>query len=204
MAIPVISDTFIRLHRQVFGKPLNGRASREEMKAFRSVYGASPKVCADIFRRLNGRIYQPVHLLWTMAFLKLYLSGNAFAKLFNVTRKTFFCYVWPGVRAITSLKSSVVSNVSYCKSLKPLNRSNMSLIVKRFAGRTDFATTREGPVRLLLMVPISRYTSHLPSARNGILINSSRQAFDMKWGFVFPPAILCGPMVPFLVGVLMT
>lgn len=109
MVIPVVSDTFIHLNRQVFGKPLNGRASREEMKGFRSVYGASPKVCGDIFRRLSGRIHQPIHLLWTMAFLKLYLSGNAFAKLFNVTRKTFFCYVWPGVRAIASLKPSVVS-----------------------------------------------------------------------------------------------
>ena len=149
----IVADTFVRLHRLIFGKPLNGRASKEELLEFRSLFGAPPVVCASLFRRcrrLEGpnRVDQPIHLLWTMAFLKLYITGNAFAKMFKVSKRTFFYYVWPGVSAIASLKPSVVSITYFvlllCFCLSLINASHLS----RSDGKIDFETTGGGLAKL--------------------------------------------------------
>jgi hypothetical protein len=85
-------------------------------RKFRGFFGVSPKVVARLWNTLYFQKKIPdggmvIHLLWTMAFLKLYDTESIYLTMFAVTDKTFRKWVWKFLDSIHTIK--LVSTYSY-------------------------------------------------------------------------------------------
>ena len=85
---------------------IHGSVRRE--RTFRSFFGCSSVVAAALWNRASKRNllpvgFKPKHLLWTLAFMKLYDSGEVLAAICGCDEKTFRKWVWKGVDVLFDL-----------------------------------------------------------------------------------------------------
>ena len=100
--------TFDRLFHDA-GDPLK----MSEIELYQSYFGILPKVCRFIWilLRRNELIPEhglPIHLLWALMFMKLYLPEKVLASIAGCTVKTYTKWTWKFIRRIAFLKTIVV------------------------------------------------------------------------------------------------
>lgn len=94
-------------------------------RMFRSVFGCSLIVVFQIWHLLLRHKLMPdkgtpIHLYWTLSFLKTYETENFYAAMYVVHENTFRKWVWKFIRAI--------GNIEIVRTIVPLN-SHIWLIV---------------------------------------------------------------------------
>jgi hypothetical protein len=113
---PLDGDHFLGVARAILGP--NYKIPDERFTGwgtYRSFFGASPKTCAVIWRKIE-RLDQfpvgmkPVHLLWGLYWLWTYAKGEPCAALVGTTRKTFRKWVWLATDCMAALMPSLVSH----------------------------------------------------------------------------------------------
>jgi len=72
---------------------------------FDAIFGCSDVIAASLWRKLVREELlperaQPHHLLWALAFLKIYGTEPTMCQLFKTTRKTWRQWVWPMIDAL--------------------------------------------------------------------------------------------------------
>ena len=85
-----------------------------ELAQFQTHFGVTPYVCRWIWILLIRNNLKPKggtakHLLWTLMFLKLYSTEKVLATIADCSPKTYMKWTWKFVRAISVLKSILVS-----------------------------------------------------------------------------------------------
>ena len=75
---------------------------------FEALFGCSPTLLAYVWKKLCrkkllGANSLPIHLLWTMAFLKQYGTEAAMAAMFHTSRETYRQRIWDMLEAIWNL-----------------------------------------------------------------------------------------------------
>lgn len=89
---------------------------------FKSHFGTQPRICSDVWTRINPAASmptgaKPVHLLWALMFLKLYSSESVLCTLASageaVDEKTLRKWVWMFVPAIADITNDVVSSIFF-------------------------------------------------------------------------------------------
>ena len=111
--LPIQPSVFMFHGQEIFRrqkKAANGTADRR----FRACFGASPLVCAIIWKGIAPVVsaydgYSPTHLLWALMFMKLYCLEPVNASIVGVDEKTFRKWSWIVIDAIESLYDDVVS-----------------------------------------------------------------------------------------------
>jgi hypothetical protein len=86
---------------------------------FRSHFGVSPGTCAICWNLIEHKLPRNLvytHLLWALMFLKVYGTESVLSTKCNCDEKTFRSKIWIILKAIDSIKSSVVSS-SICSFL---------------------------------------------------------------------------------------
>ena len=84
------------------------KSKRVSSERFAAAFGCSPKVAAALWNRLDGKDLLPrdalvKHLLWGLAFLKLYNVERAQAPPSGADEKTFRKWVWIVLDALAEL-----------------------------------------------------------------------------------------------------
>lgn len=79
-----------------------------------SAFGTTPLICVQIWKRLlkSGRLFRrtsPIHLLWTMLFLKTYGKASIMTTIVEADEKTVRKWVWHIAELIADLDGEVVS-----------------------------------------------------------------------------------------------
>lgn len=88
-------------------------------ETFRAFFGISSFIMGILWQHIvdSGAVaqagYEPIHLLWTCLFLKLYSSNVVLARMCHVDPKTYRHWVWPLIRTISNLRG-VVSDLLGC------------------------------------------------------------------------------------------
>ena len=77
-------------------------------RKFKSHFGASPQICADIWQMINPReeissYAKPVHLLWALMLIKVYATEEVLSGIAGVTEKTFRKWAWKFIEATSNL-----------------------------------------------------------------------------------------------------
>jgi hypothetical protein len=77
-------------------------------RRFRSFFGCSSRVATALWNRARKKKLLPVdfapkHMLWTLAFMKLYDSEEVLAAICRCDAKTFRKWVWKGVDILGDL-----------------------------------------------------------------------------------------------------
>lgn len=85
------------------------------MRTFKSLFGVEPKVCSFIFLNYNIHIISPLHLLWTLNFLKDYSVIYSLAAMWNVSTFTFGNAVWDLIGNLNDAMSGVVCSLKLFK-----------------------------------------------------------------------------------------
>ena len=78
-------------------------------RRFRSWFGLSPRVTSRVWNTLELQRKVPVggllkHLLWTLAFLKLYETESVYSSMFCVSDRTFRKWVWEFLAKIHTIE----------------------------------------------------------------------------------------------------
>lgn len=78
-------------------------------KAFKALFAVSAIVVASIWRKLERneglpRRSLPEHLLWMLAFLKVYATETILASLFHTNVRTYRDWVWSMTKAVHYLE----------------------------------------------------------------------------------------------------
>ena len=105
----------IALGRKIMGS-LRERSERCTLRRFRSHFGTSPEICAEVWNALQGnpRIQNqidsayPKHLLLGLMLLKTYAVEEVLAGKVGVDEKTFRKQAWRLIYAIASLHRDVI------------------------------------------------------------------------------------------------
>lgn len=84
-----------------------------ELESYKAHFGVSPLVTKAIWMLLfqhnilpKGGL--PVHLLWSLMFLKIYSSAKVLASIAGCSVKTYSKWTWQFVKSIAKLKGHVV------------------------------------------------------------------------------------------------
>lgn len=96
-------------------------------RRFKRAFGYSPRQVSVLWRHLvergclddlnakgSARNVKPIHLLWTLMFLRGYAIEESHSARAGVSEKTFRKWTWIYIEAIASLDSVFVSTISYC------------------------------------------------------------------------------------------
>jgi hypothetical protein len=77
------------------------------LRRFKSFYGVSPLICQTVWNLLNANKLpsgsKPLHLLWTLIFLKQYNSEHVNHAITGADEKTFRKWVWIFIELIADL-----------------------------------------------------------------------------------------------------
>ena len=87
----VTQRTFINLALPMLGRARHSH-SLDFSRAFRSYFGMSPLLCVHVWDELDSSLPKgasPRHLLWSLAFLKIYATEDVMVSIAKTTRKTF-------------------------------------------------------------------------------------------------------------------
>ena len=86
------------------------------LRKFRSWFGTDPFIVSLVWFLLSQSGWikkineaKPLHLLWSLNFMKNYSFEHTSSSLFHVDEKTFRKWVWFFVEGISTLASKVVS-----------------------------------------------------------------------------------------------
>lgn len=107
-------SAFVYIAKKALHRTETDRSFDKEYRRFRAHFGASPRTCAILWKKLvdHGILPQgrkPVHLLWALYFLNRYEIEEVAAATFGVDEETFRNWSWKLVVAIAKLKPSIVS-----------------------------------------------------------------------------------------------
>jgi hypothetical protein len=109
----VTAETFLDLGQEITNRRKRV-AAKTMISRFRATFGTSPKICALLWGMVESRTVlpngaKPVHLLWALAFLKLYCAEAVLAALVGgVDEKTFRKWAWYFVEQISDLQYTVI------------------------------------------------------------------------------------------------
>lgn len=74
------------------------------MRRYKSMFGVSPSICFKIWKLLEiPPSIKPIHLLWTLNFLKQYNTEHTSKAIFKINEKTYRKYVWIIVEALAEI-----------------------------------------------------------------------------------------------------
>jgi len=116
----------------------NASPTANQIRDFKSQFGVSWHVCADVWNLLNdhnnlGKYTEPHHLLWSLLFLKVYGNEKTHAALVGVTVKTFRKWVWIMIEKLAEMEVIVVRTflfiIKHC-SFSFLYFSNLSIFLR--------------------------------------------------------------------------
>ena len=84
------------------------RRLKDQIESFRAHHGCTPKICSMIWNRLVAKKLLPkgfkaVHLLWTLAYLKLYCTQKVLASMVDCDDKTLRKWVNKGIHCLADL-----------------------------------------------------------------------------------------------------
>ena len=87
------------IHRAPSGLLPDDLDSKSEDRAYRSIFGTNWNVVAEIWQLLEkeggNKNKKPVHLLWALAFLKIYSNEQSLVMMAGgATLKTYRKWVW--------------------------------------------------------------------------------------------------------------
>lgn len=77
------------------------------LRRFRAMFGTSPYLCAIVWNRLSSQLPEsavPVHLLWSLIFLKSYNTEEINRVMIGADEKTIRKWIWIIVNAIANLR----------------------------------------------------------------------------------------------------
>ena len=105
----ILPDAFWRLAKSELGVKLC-------LWLFTAHFGAGPKLVLEVWHRIQPKPEgaSGKHLLWAMAFLKMYETEDTAATRFKTTPKTWRKWVWSMLSAIQDLKPTVVRSECQC------------------------------------------------------------------------------------------
>ena len=76
-------------------------------RRFRSLFGVSPKTCALLWGHLTGIVpsnAKPVHMMWSLLFLKSYPTEHVLASIVQCDEKTTRKWTWTLIEGLESLE----------------------------------------------------------------------------------------------------
>lgn len=84
----------------------NTRSTVTSHRKFRSFFGVSPNVCAELWCLIQNKPInsKPKHLLWSLLFLKCYNVEHVNASIVEADEKTFRKWTWFFISALVNLK----------------------------------------------------------------------------------------------------
>ena len=102
----VSAKTFLRLGSNLY--PILDRGNSEDVRKRRYItfFGATYEVIYDLWDLIENNLpspRNPIHLLWTMMFLKQYNKESTNACKCGCDKKTFRKYVWLYLKIISQL-----------------------------------------------------------------------------------------------------
>ena len=115
MKYPVDSSVFFHLGLDLAfrSKEKNQKSNKQSFDVYTLFFGLSPEQTSALWDMIDlPKGYYPIHILWALAFLKLYWTEVQLASLFGVMEKTLWKRVWFVVSAIAKLQSKVVCLLS--------------------------------------------------------------------------------------------
>jgi len=112
MTIIVTESMFYDLGMRLLNRFCMHRSESGD-RSFRSFFGVCPSVVFRCWNLLNVSMFemkgaQPVHLLWTCMFLKLYGPESTLSAIAKCSDKTYRKWIWNMIYAISQLESQVV------------------------------------------------------------------------------------------------
>jgi hypothetical protein len=112
----VTADDFHHLFCDMFLMHVANRYDYYEMEEYRmACIGSTFSICAKLWYMLQethdieGKGAKPKHLLWSLAFLKVYATQFVLCSLLGTDRKTLMEWVWFIVERMHLLHGDVVS-----------------------------------------------------------------------------------------------
>ena len=103
---------FYQIYAEMFALDESYSVTRHEM--FSSTFGVSPVVASILWNKMHSMELLPfrsipLHLLWSLFFMKVYNSNKVMAGLVSASVPTFTKWVWEFIFAIAKMKIVVVS-----------------------------------------------------------------------------------------------
>ena len=111
--MPEISPLrFFQIAAEMFGFDTKYTAARH--KHFGDTFGASPVVVAILWEKITTMDLaplnsMPIHLLWSLFFMKIYQTNKVMATFAGASVPTFTKWVWDFIFAIAKLRPFLVS-----------------------------------------------------------------------------------------------
>lgn len=90
-----------------------GLIGTTDERSFRAHFGVAPFITAilwELIRHCEHVLFQPIHLLWALHFLKCYQSSETAAAFCRADRKTWRKWVWLILLALYLSLSMVIIN----------------------------------------------------------------------------------------------
>jgi len=101
---------------------LDTRWTTVNQRRWSTNFGTSPSICQVIWGLITSNNEEPLpnganffHILWTLLFLKLYMSESVLSGLVGVDEKSYRKWIWIFTPKIAQLKPKIVSNTSFLK-----------------------------------------------------------------------------------------
>lgn len=103
----VSPEAFLALAQSITHKNPS-KAKRTAVNRFVSTFGSDPYLVAEIWDHLQEsrstpHQFRPIHLLWTLSFLKLYNTEAILSSLCGCDEKTLRKWVWVGIDSLSGL-----------------------------------------------------------------------------------------------------
>ena len=100
---PLSSEAFIVAALDMIGRS-QFYANTVMQRRFRSMFGVSSAVCAAVWDSLANELPTggcPIHLLWSLLFLKTYATEHVNSSIAGVDEKTFRKWTWRIIQLIS-------------------------------------------------------------------------------------------------------
>lgn len=78
------------------------------LRTFKCLFGVEPKICTHMLLKYRHYIKKPLHLLWSLNFLKDYSPVHSLASRWNVSTSTFGNAVWFFIEDLNSAMQAEV------------------------------------------------------------------------------------------------
>ena len=103
----VPSETFINLASTMMPKIDIGNAINTTQRRFKAAFGVPPDICVILWRHIFDNVMSctvPIHLLWTLFFLKVYNNLDTNSSIAGVDHKTFQKHTWDVISALSCME----------------------------------------------------------------------------------------------------
>ena len=115
MKYPVDPQVFFKLGLELtLRTKAKETSTKQSFDVYTSFFGINPEQTTALWNMIDlPKGYYPIHVLWGLAFLKLYWTEIQLASVCGVMAKTLRKRVWLVLEEIAKLKSKVVSFIVY-------------------------------------------------------------------------------------------